>query len=323
MGTTIFAVYLCNQYNWSELSSLLRWSYVAVAILSLLLKPPRGDEWAGILYSKNAFSGLMCISAILWYLHAVYQPKRRWLSWGMTALSFVFMKRAKSAGALVISLMLIAFSSYLRYVKRLSFQWAFTAIVLFLITGTCLTILITDNLQLIVVDWLGKDLTFTGRTVIWAMIIPLANKRPFFGYGYQAFWQPWRGMENPAFTVITENEWRPPNCHNGFIEIFVQLGWVGLTLFFLSFLCSLAMAVTYLIRSKKPDSVLPLILLTYMFIRNLSESAMLDLNYTWFYYVIVTIRLSLDLAEKNFSDSSLQKGASLEPTERSNRASPR
>ncbi|MCL1467689.1 O-antigen ligase family protein [Argonema galeatum] len=324
LGTHLFIVYLCNQYSWKELAGILRVSNLGVALLSLLLKPPVGEEWAGVLYSKNAFSGLMCLSAILWYLHAVYQPKGRWLSLGMTVLSFAFMKRAKSAGALVTSFILIAFSSYLRYVKRLNFQWAFTAVVLFLVISASLSILITDNLPLIVVDWLGKDLTFTGRTTIWAMIIPLANKRPVFGYGYVGFWQPWRGFDDPAHSVITDNEWRPPNSHNGFIEIYVQLGWIGLILFFLAFVTSLAMAVIYLIRSKKPDSVLPLILITYMFMRNLSESAIIDLSYTWFYYVLSTVRLSLDIAQKNFSDdrTKSQEAASLKPTEPSNRAGP-
>jgi exopolysaccharide production protein ExoQ len=67
---------------------------------------------------------------------------------------------------------------------------------------------------------LGRDETLTGRTGVWAGVLPAAMGQPILGHGFAAFWNPTRGL------LYDINE-----AHNGYLEIILELGFVGLVLF--------------------------------------------------------------------------------------------
>ena len=71
----------------------------------------------------------------------------------------------------------------------------------------------------------GTD-TFTGRTDIWAALIPMAPN-PLVGAGFESFWLNPRVAERLAvrFPNLPLNE-----AHDGYIEVYLELGWVGLAL---------------------------------------------------------------------------------------------
>jgi len=74
---------------------------------------------------------------------------------------------------------------------------------------------------------LGRNPTLTGRTAIWKAIIPLAGN-PLIGTGYESFWLGERLQEiwsvnGGAFKGIQE-------AHNGYLEIYLNLGWIGVAL---------------------------------------------------------------------------------------------
>ena len=73
---------------------------------------------------------------------------------------------------------------------------------------------------------LGRDATLTGRTNIWAAVIPMAPN-PLVGAGFESFWLSPRVHERLAklFPGLPLNE-----AHNGYIEVYLELGWVGLGL---------------------------------------------------------------------------------------------
>jgi exopolysaccharide production protein ExoQ len=79
-----------------------------------------------------------------------------------------------------------------------------------------------------VVHAMGKSTDFTGRMPIWKTVIPMAPN-PLLGAGFESFWlgprleKVWR-----AFPVF-----RPNEAHNGYIEVYLELGLVGLGLILL------------------------------------------------------------------------------------------
>jgi hypothetical protein len=77
----------------------------------------------------------------------------------------------------------------------------------------------------------------------------------------------------------------------------VYFGAVGFLFFFISLLSNLSQGVRYLISESLNKSALPLMLMTFLIINNILESSITDLGNVWVYYVIVTVRLSLDTAE--------------------------
>jgi exopolysaccharide production protein ExoQ len=73
---------------------------------------------------------------------------------------------------------------------------------------------------------LGRNPTLSGRTDIWANVILLAPN-PLVGAGFESFW---------LSPVVHEKLWEmmpglPLNeAHDGYIEVYLELGWVGVSL---------------------------------------------------------------------------------------------
>ncbi len=76
----------------------------------------------------------------------------------------------------------------------------------------------------------GRDDTFSGRTLLWQGAIDVASdSHPVFGAGYRAFW-----TENGADGVrayIPHWGSLPDHGHNGYLDIWLELGVVGAVLF--------------------------------------------------------------------------------------------
>jgi O-antigen ligase len=71
---------------------------------------------------------------------------------------------------------------------------------------------------------LGRNATLTGRTSIWKAVLSM-NTNPLIGTGFESFWLGDRleRVWNMSVHGIQE-------AHNGYIEIYLNLGWVGLVL---------------------------------------------------------------------------------------------
>ena len=73
---------------------------------------------------------------------------------------------------------------------------------------------------------MGRDPTLTGRTVIWSGLLEFAAN-PLLGTGFQSFWLGERlyriWMANTMLLGINE-------AHNGYLEIYLNLGWIGVSL---------------------------------------------------------------------------------------------
>lgn len=315
MGSTIMTIYIIKQYSFLSLATLIKWVLTITAAVSTfysMFKPDIGinvtkNSWQGIIDHPNKLAALMAFSAILWGLDASENPKKRWLSIPLTLFSIYVLDRAESAGAKVQFLVGVLVMLSVRFLKRLPFKWAFFFIVIFMVLSISGFIIITENLEAIVVDGLGKDMTFTGRTPLWEFLFQeKIPQRPVLGYGFHGFWQPWRGPNNPAANSIAgtlqmssgEGFWSPPHAHNGFIEVILDLGYVGFFCFALSFLKTLADAVQHLVTPNKHQSsmieaVLPLLLLIFVVFPNLSESPLLENNHIWYFYVFSLVGLSI------------------------------
>jgi O-antigen ligase len=304
LAVTLIAIYLGKQYSWQQIYPLWRWINIIVVILSIIesLKGEPGENWGGILGHKNQFSFYMAQSAMLWLMHAVYSPKQRRLSIIFVILSLIALQNGGSGASKVLMVVLVSLWGYFGFVKKLKVQWAFVSVILFMIASICITILVTENLEFIVVDTLNKDLTLTGRTDFWPIIVDKINQRPLLGYGIAGFWQPWRGADDPGGEIIVAaTQFQPPHSHNGFLDLGLELGWLGVSLYVLSFFNNVAKAVIYLGKTRLPEAGLPLLLLTYTLMTNLTETGLLGANSIWFWYVVTTVRLTLDTSGKSLS----------------------
>ena len=309
LGTTTFGVYLAVRYSLREQLQLLAMALglvIALSFVFAIFLPSYGQmtaqeggihagAWRGVMPHKNLLGRLMSLSSMVFLLIAIANPMRdriyRWLTWSGYVLSIVLVLLSTSKTALVVSLVLLMIMPLYRAWRR---QYSFLIpfmIAFVLIVGSA-TLLFIDNLDAIA-GALGKDLTLTGRTDIWAAMFELISQRPWGGYGYNAFWQGW-DVETSAYMWRVLG-WECPYGHNGFMDLLSELGISGLAVFILSFITTYAKGINWLRAVPTPEGLWPLMYLTYLLIYNVSESTLLSSNSIfWIMYVSTIFSMALE-----------------------------
>ncbi|MFT4122893.1 MAG: O-antigen ligase family protein [Microbacteriaceae bacterium] len=74
---------------------------------------------------------------------------------------------------------------------------------------------------------LGKSGDLTGRTEIWAHTVALAVQRPWFGWGWLGYWPPWVTQ----LQINYRNGVQQLHAHDAWVDLFMQLGVVGIAVF--------------------------------------------------------------------------------------------
>lgn len=80
------------------------------------------------------------------------------------------------------------------------------------------------------VGLLNRDLSFTGRTRLWEEVLALIRDSPLLGHGYRGFWGTSKGD-----AISAALGWRVSHAHNGWLEVGLDLGLIGLLLIVLLF----------------------------------------------------------------------------------------
>ena len=129
---------------------------------------------------------------------------------------------------------------------------------------------------------LGRDMTFTGRTDIWRAVLA-QDFNPFIGAGYWNFWGNSGGDSVRELLQVVEMK----SAHNGYLDIYVDGGLIGLTLLF-------GLLMTQgrrLLRSLTHDPYerLRFAILIVAILYNLSESTFARLTLTWFTTLMVLV----------------------------------
>ncbi|XWK88176.1 MAG: O-antigen ligase family protein [Phormidium sp.] len=307
-GVAIFATYVSTTYNWSGLTQLLRWAITTIGLVSIpvsILLPSvgRGSEkegWNGILGHPNPFGGLMALNAVLWLLNAWSYPQYRRRSLVFFCISFGELILANSGGALINFVILMGILTLYILFRSLNFRSSFFAL-LFLIGFSVVGCLwLTSNIEFIL-GLVGKDATLTGRTGFWPQVIEAILKRPIGGYGYTAFWQPWRGEANPAYGIADPvSSFIPQHSHNGYLDLGLDLGMTGLLLFVFSLIQALYQMSQNIKNSKATEAIVPSLFLTFLLIKNFSEAGLWILGSDSFLYILISVRLAIDGLSRHY-----------------------
>jgi exopolysaccharide production protein ExoQ len=95
-------------------------------------------------------------------------------------------------------------------------------LVLFVVSGACFALFANAGTGL--VETVGRDSTLTGRTDLWKILLSV-NEHPFLGAGFESFW-----LGERLEKIWGMLPWRANEAHNGYLEVFLNLGLVGLAL---------------------------------------------------------------------------------------------
>jgi exopolysaccharide production protein ExoQ len=233
--TTFFAFYLSERFTTERLMRLLVFVGVVTGVSSIVLvlffpayglylrDGGGGTQWQGLFSHKN---GLGMEMAFL--LTPIFFIRCRLsLKVAYTSMMLFLIAMSQSRGGWFITLCLLGFVAWLWLFRRLRHKES-----LLLALGTGIVVVIAACIGFAYLDPLmrgiGKDPTLTGRTTIYAAVIDSILNQPIFGYGYNAFWL---GLNQESWKIALRIHWLQIGyAENGFLELGLQLGLVGLSL---------------------------------------------------------------------------------------------
>lgn len=297
VGTTLFSIYFAGRYSFSQQLKFLAWTLGTVLVMSFLftlLLPGYGIEqgihagaWRGVFWHKNNLGRYGAMGAILFCLLAQNTKTYKGLLWGLCSLGVLLLILSSSKTALVVFAAGLALL-YLCYIL----SWDnIISVPIFL--GTFLlccsvTWWVIQSLETVLVV-LGKGITLSGRTDIWDAVMPHIWQRPYLGHGYWAFWL----KEGQARYVWNDIGFDAAHSHNGFLDLILELGFVGLGLFAISFVILYARSIILVRKTKSVNAFWALLFLSFFMMYNFSASEVLkDGSIAWTLYS--TLAFSLD-----------------------------
>jgi O-antigen ligase len=192
--------------------------------------------WVGVAQQKNSLGWLCIISGIF----LIWSVIRRWLkdsppAWRFQThfdvlillLTFYLLGgprhslfySATSTYAFMAGLIICAWI-YLRKKSGKSVKEVFllAMIAIPIVLGVAAVFLGGSNISSFA-SVAGRDATLTGRTEVWASLMPVFKQNPLLGKGFGGFWTP-----------RTKNIFRITGAHSGYLDVLLGTGFVGLIL---------------------------------------------------------------------------------------------
>ncbi len=296
------AAHLVRKYDWQDICKYLCRMCLISGVLSAFVAlaiPSMGINekgWLGIFPFPIKLGTCMALSIALWSIQPMNSLWRRVIAIGAIMLSSLLLILSNSSQALFTLITLLIFLGILTIMRQFTPRQVSVIIILLISFLLASYVIISSNLETIFAV-VGKDMTLTGRTEFWPQMLASLEKRPILGYGVQGFWQSWRGEANPAGHILNSGGFVPPNGHNGFLDLAMELGWLGLIIFSLSFALNFVRAATLWKQANFLEAALPSMLLVYIVMANISETQLFITYYIWFCYVLVAVKLNIPVSK--------------------------
>lgn len=240
MLTTLFGIVIYLRFNTVDFLRLLNislWVAMVGSIIMVFLKPEWGTEiyfnevvWRGVFTQKNllGFYSALLISINILFVFDLRRRKLKVFKIAQVGILLIILALSKSTSALVLTFMiglLIIFLSFIAHLKKdnLIVILAFSVLVLLVL------MLFGGKLFEVFLSLVNKEETLTGRIPLWQTLFKLGLEKSALGYGYGTFWLGWSGAESAS--VWQTVNWMPAHAHNGYLDVWLQLGFVGVSIF--------------------------------------------------------------------------------------------
>jgi O-antigen ligase len=246
-------------------------------------------SWRGITAFKNVcgYSTVFFIAPAL-FLKPKSSLHRAFLS-GYVAAHILVLYFTKSRTAWLMLLGMVA----TRYVVRLSkkMEWRkYQSVLLSICMIASLALPVGQPIVAGIAAAIGKDPSLNGRTNVWASIAEALYKRPVLGYGFHAFWL---GLAGESGKIMTSGRWYPGFAHNGFLEIWLELGIVGVVGMSVITVRNMIVGIRQLKVDYTEQNCWYICITVITVICNLAEGTLLSAaNLSWMIFVIAWVGLA-------------------------------
>ncbi|GAB4524348.1 MAG: O-antigen ligase [Pleurocapsa sp.] len=297
METCAFGLYFASRYNINEQLRLIACALGITSLISLLytlVLPSYGIEngihlgaWRGPFIQKNIFARILVLACLSFVCMDSKQLWQKFLVFAGLTLSFSLIILSQSTTALMVLALLLM----LNVIYKLLCLKDIVAIPLMLVSLIAAIVVaawVLSNAETILSS-VGKDLTLSGRTTIWAILIEQIKLRPWLGYGYLGFWR-----DPAAISLMTKTfgtTYVPAHSHNGYLELLTSFGFVGVLLFSITLIALARRSLILVVRERSQEGFWPLLFLSYIVFYNFSEPTLIEHN-SMFWIIYLSLAIS-------------------------------
>jgi O-antigen ligase len=297
-ASSLFGLYLAERYILGQQLRFYAWTVGIGALLSLffifavpLYGVMSGDlagSWNGTYTHKNALGRIMVFGVLVFFSRARAARTHRVANWLGIGLALILIGGSRSLTA-VFMLAIFLIILFCDKVLRSKPDRRGAALGMMTSAGALLAILIIFSGGTVLRHF-GKDATLTGRMFLWDMVLTKIGTHPWLGYGYNALWL---GTEGTSSAEIEKAvKWTPGSAHNGFLDLWLTLGLLGLSVFVLQYAATFRRALLFLRSSNGAEGYWPLTYLLFIAMYNFDESALLkQSDLFWTVYVVAVYSL--------------------------------
>jgi exopolysaccharide production protein ExoQ len=312
VGWTLIAIYLGERYTVEKFARLLAQTICLMIVASIAIYPiapqyvldtTHAGAWRGLVLHKNFFGEYMALLVALLLLVRFRQFP--WLRFVFLGLACVLLFLSRSATSIVVCALVVATGPLWR-LARMNGKQRFPAYIVAGLTLFLTGYFVTGNTDLLL-KLLGRDSTLTGRTQLWGLVLDAVAKRPIVGYGFDAFFT---GLRGESLNVLIRAGWLVPAAHNGFLELLLGLGIIGLAVFLLVFVQTFNRALTYVRLEQNSMGFWPVTYLCFFAMHNMTESDLLTRSgFSFLIFTVVCTSLALRVRTAESSATAARRHA--------------
>jgi len=321
LATTAFGLYLVSAFDWREIlrlfantlrvilfSSVLFELYAALVVRGPIQpffpnysgnRPPavafywtqgnlfKNDRIQGIVGNSNMLAYMAMLGLIVFAIELAANTTNRFnsiLSFAVTIPMLVLARSASILFALVIvalaAVVSIAAEGKAREVRHRYYRIAWSVI------GVGALMVLTYRAQIF--SLVGKSPDMTGRTKIWKIVLHLIDQRPLQGWGWTSYWVPW---VEPYHGLVVINHVPYFQAHNAFLDVWLQLGIIGLGLFLVLIGLTFVKIWRLAVRHTSPLYLWPVLAFVGIVTQNLTESRIL-VEIGWVMLVLFAVKVN-------------------------------
>lgn len=302
LGDVVMVLIVLSEIDrYAAIKRLLAWTgfvLIPISILFIKFYPDFGrgyhpwtwtPYYTGVTTNKNELGRLCLVLGLgfVWrFLTALRMSRSRARTkqlaafgacLGMTLWLFYMSDSMTSLSCFLLATGLMV-GSTLRTVARK--PWLVHVMVIAIIAASITTLFLDMGSG--VLQSMGRDATLTGRTDIWKLVLGMAGN-PFFGTGFESFW-----LGKRLEKMWSIYWWHPREAHDGYIEMYLNLGWLGIAMFGIVLVTGYRTVVSAFRRNVEEGKI-RLAYFTIAVAYNFAESAFGTLNPVWILFLLATI----------------------------------
>lgn len=240
----------------------------------------------GAAISKNALALLSAVSALFFTYELINTFKFRKcaqfkLNIIILLMSFWLLFKAESSSSKLCFILGFTIIIFYRYFNKISFEKiALLVLVLFF------PVIIFDFKYFVnyLVSFTESSNTFWGRVENWSIYLSYMDGSPLIGEGFHGFW-----LGDKVENISKGNYWVATQAHNGYLEIYLELGIIGLILF-LFFIIPTYFLIKRRLIIYFDYGVISMSFIGFSLMYNIVETGFKGLHLSWFILLLFSLK---------------------------------